>query len=700
MAYQGVSNVSKTSSDKFRVQFVRPGIIDFQKSYDNPQDAINKAKELQKQYPTQLKLGTESPEYKLREYLKKLKPGSAFNRTELQRRFFGTGSDNVNDLGRLGKVLKEFSNKNFKITSDPPKREIRKVLSDKETKALNQRFSSEYGNLKGQELYKEMNKKGDGKKASSFLSQVRGGIYTGEGSGSPERNKIIRQLNKIKNNNSLKNFFKAGKFKTNDIEEISTKIGKVLDISPSIAARRIQDMARAFAGDKNYIDVKTDNSELLKGARRVSSIGKSSVFQDLGSTFKRDRYETEVTKQLGFDKNYFKNVRQKYTRLFRQVLPEKYSTDEIRNIATGAKSGAGGYSVFAQGIPSRINTGIKTIVDNAAGFAEKELQKLDPKSPRYNVDREAIKDSYNIAVKNFVKQANIKNKKGALPVRAFEMVLDTPPSETVKRYDELPKNITSNLDKTYEKFNYSYKVPKDVRTMPELDNLFKDPDFRKSIVKFSKLGPRAFAIPLAGYFGYQALQPGEVQAEEVPIKYNDELGAFVDPKTDDKVSQSTLLNWAADNPMPTAAVASAPLLSKTVRKGTGKLLKGLLSTLGSSAAGLGFAGLTVKDNLEEGKNIVDATVDPLVGVEMLFPEAAKRFGGKGMQNALGRVLSLGRVGAMMTPVGLGITGLGIGKELYNVAQEEQDRINEMRENDPVAYQEYLAEQQELMDVSA
>ena len=32
------------------------------------------------------------------------------------------------------------------------------------------------------------------------------------------------------------------------------------------------------------------------------------------------------------------------------------------------------------------------------------------------------------------------------------------------------------------------------------------------------------------------------------------------------------------------------------------LLKGLLSTLGSSAAGLGFAGLTVKDNLEEGKS--------------------------------------------------------------------------------------------------
>ena len=147
--------------------------------------------------------------------------------------------------------------------------------------------------------------------------------------------------------------------------------------------------------------------------------------------------------------------------------------------------------------------------------------------------------------------------------------------------------------------------------------------------------------------------------QEEPIKYNDEIGAFVNPQTDEKVSQATLLDWAANNPMPTAAVASAPLLSKTVRKGAGKLLSGLLSTLGSSTAGLGFAGLTVKENLDEGKNIVDATVDPLVGAELLFPEAAKRFGGKGLQNALGRALSLGRVGAMMTPVGIGITGLGM-----------------------------------------
>ncbi len=186
-------------------------------------------------------------------------------------------------------------------------------------------------------------------------------------------------------------------------------------------------------------------------------------------------------------------------------------------------------------------------------------------------------------------------------------------------------------------------------------------------------------------------------ADETPIKYNDELGAFVDPLNDEKVSQATMLDWAANNPMPTAAIASAPLLSKTVRKGTGKLLKGLLSTLGSSAAGLGFAGLTVKDNLEEGKNIVDATVDPMVGAEMLFPEAAKRFGGKGMQNALGRALSLGRVGAMMTPVGAGITALGLGKMGIEALIDERERVLDMT---PEELEIFRAEQEEQMGMSA
>jgi hypothetical protein len=188
-----------------------------------------------------------------------------------------------------------------------------------------------------------------------------------------------------------------------------------------------------------------------------------------------------------------------------------------------------------------------------------------------------------------------------------------------------------------------------------------------------------------------------IDVEEPSIKYNADIGEFVDVNTDTKASQSSLLQWAADNPIKTTAVASPSLLLKTVRQGSGKLLKGLLSTMGSSAAGLGFTGMTIKENLDEGKNIIDATVDPMVGLDLLFPEAAKRMGGKGIQNALGRALSLGRVGAMMTPIGLGITGLSLGKMGYEALQGEKEKIANMSEEERSGY---FAEQEEQMGVSA
>ena len=263
----------------------------------------------------------------------------------------------------------------------------------------------------------------------------------------------------------------------------------------------------------------------------------------------------------------------------------------------------------------------------------------------------------------------------------FPHIYDT--LKNLKIPDTLLRDINPTIDIPGITNAADLPVPEKTKTREMFETAFK------KVPKKGKLGVAA-AIT-AGLTGKA------IADEELPIKYNDEIGAFVDPKTDDKVSQSTLLDWAANNPMPTAAVASAPLLSKTVRKGAGKLLKGLLSTLGSSAAGLGFAGMTVKSNLDEGKNIVDATVDPLVGVELLFPEAAKRFGGKGLQNALGRALSLGRVGAMMTPVGYGITALGLGKMGVEALIDERERILNMT---PEELEIFRAEQEEQMGMSA
>ena len=274
-------------------------------------------------------------------------------------------------------------------------------------------------------------------------------------------------------------------------------------------------------------------------------------------------------------------------------------------------------------------------------------------------------------------------------------------------------NIDSkqNLDKSlteYIKFVASGPT-QDVKkiTQPNLKKAVKlslkgDEEGLKDLVKSRVPGVKSgekFVVPTVATLGATKLLTSESEAaeSETPIKYSDEAGAFIDPKTEEPVSNKTMLEWAADNPMPTAAIASAPLLSKTVRQGTGTLLKGLLSTLASPLAATGFAGATIKENLAEGKNIVDATVDPMVGIELLYPEAAKRIGAKGVTGALGKALSLGRVGAMLTPVGAGITALGLGKMGYNALQAEKEKLAGMSDEEREAY---LAQAQEQMDLSA
>ena len=489
--------------------------------------------------------------------------------------------------------------------------------------------------------------------------------------------KVIQKLN-------------AGKFPT------ITDVTRITKLDPVLAETRLVDVAERLRDNPKYKTI----ADAYLDKPGVSS--KDEIFGAKKGKRARVILENRFAKLMDLDKK-LPTLRTDILRKIQNIIPElkgMLSVDEIAGITSSMRRGSGPYAIFGQILGSDFNTNIKGRgIDRFKGVIEKQLVSLDKDDPK----RIELQKKYNASVNEFENKANVDNP--AKKVKGLKLSFE-PPSKTVKN-KKVYKQYKDLFDAHYEKYGYSFEVPADRDSIVDISEKLDNPNFQNTIKnRFKKLigrGGKVGALvglgTLAGT-GF-ALADDEasklISTPEEPIKYNDEIGAFVNPQTDDKVSQATLLDWAANNPMPTAAVASAPLLSKTVRKGVGKLLSGLLSTLGSSTAGLGFAGLTVKENLDEGKNIVDATVDPLVGAELLFPEAAKRFGGKGLQNALGRALSLGRVGAMMTPVGIGITGLGIGKELYNVAQEEQDRINAMTPEEKL---EYFAEQQELMDVSA
>ena len=194
-------------------------------------------------------------------------------------------------------------------------------------------------------------------------------------------------------------------------------------------------------------------------------------------------------------------------------------------------------------------------------------------------------------------------------------------------------------------------------------------------------------------------QSAKIAKKGIMPEYNSELGAFVNNKTPDfklPDPSKNLTEFAKANPIPEKAIADPSLLKQTM-KSTGKLLGGLLSTLGTPAAAAGFAGLTIKGNLDEGKNIADAVVDPMVGAELLFPEVAKRTIASKAPGILSKALTLGRVGSMFTPVGAGITALGIGKELYNVAKDQQEMMDNMTEEERL---EFDAQQQQISEFGA
>jgi hypothetical protein len=127
----------------------------------------------------------------------------------------------------------------------------------------------------------------------------------------------------------------------------------------------------------------------------------------------------------------------------------------------------------------------------------------------------------------------------------------------------------------------------------------------------------------------------------------------------------------------------------------------VVRVLGTPSVAATFAGTTIKENLDKGDNFLDAATDKMVGIDLLYPELAKQTVGKlaprgtGILSTLGRFAAnpFGRAARAFTPIGAGITAIGLGKDYYNFVQSDLAR----KAANPEAY---AAEQEEQMGMSA
>jgi len=114
-----------------------------------------------------------------------------------------------------------------------------------------------------------------------------------------------------------------------------------------------------------------------------------------------------------------------------------------------------------------------------------------------------------------------------------------------------------------------------------------------------------------------------------------------------------------------------------------------------------FAGTKIKENLEKGESLPEAFADVEVGTSLLYPELAKRTVGQIAPRGTGILSTIGRVAAnpffraarAFTPVGAGLTAIGLGKDAYERYQELEamspaEREELARERDEFSFGEF------------
>lgn len=261
-------------------------------------------------------------------------------------------------------------------------------------------------------------------------------------------------------------------------------------------------------------------------------------------------------------------------------------------------------------------------------------------------------------------------------------------------YGAKPFNLKTMYTEQQAKFGEVYKRTQDFLSNPKVQTLLKDAGISlRAIGQLKKLNV-----------------PGFLNTFNKILKENPDLRVELGDDFSEIENQYASLNLEGDvrdfvarqeekkkDPFPYEAALPTAIAA-------GKYLPKVFDTLVRTAsAPVTAAGLSAAELLSDDPNV------GLAGLELLYPDIAKKISGKAPKGFISNVLGLqglakyGRLGAMaaraptlMTPLGIGMMGL----EGILMGKREQERIEKMKEEDPEAYREYLEDLEEMSRYSA
>ena len=600
-----------------------------------------------------------SKKRQLESYLKQLPVGSTIERKKLAEKFKLTSS-----MGTVSDVLNSLPEKKFKFIN--PVKGIKKGPIFKLTEAQKKLPMLLYGKTEDQltplqrsqiltgkvnkntitpyrrsQMFDPIAKKlGYGKTWNELTESEKDRVREGK---PPEpitqqrSIKLNKDLVKLSKDPRIIDIFKNPNRTSDQLKEDVTLVRKILgkNISPS---SRLTQLAAAFSGKdpKPGVPIKfKKNAEI--------------IYNSLPRETQRDLDELVIGKSVG--EKSIKTIKTQIRKNPNYIFTGDYNIDEPAGVTSSIRRGTTPYGIFGQIINKDINQKRKASFDRKKSIKEEALQKAIKTKNSIKVDK-ALQD-FNKLVSDYEKQINIDTPKGLPKIRLFRATLDSPVNSISNFNTFNPEYKKAFLD-NFNTRGYSFKVPRDIKTIPQIAELTQDPAVIKKMTQLAgKFSPRLLSIlPIAlGVNTISSLFGGTAEAAEVPqpevkqptvgvpLKYDATQGSIVNANTDQKADQNQILEYVKDNPLKVTAGASLGFAAQEIPgayKAARDLGRGRVrSTLGISGAirpvlttfgtplltGL-YEGAIGSKRLEEGETMTDILTDPLgpaLGVSLMEP---------------------------------------------------------------------------------
>ena len=454
----------------------------------------------------------DTPKGKLREYVKNLPSGSTVNRQELAKKF-GIKKES---MGTVTEVFKEFPNKNFKfeqLSMGPRGPQIKATQKQKNLAPL--LFGKKYDELsvlersritsgnytkdtmtpyRRSKIYDPIALKDYGKKWNDLTQAEKDRVRDGLPPVDPDKipvNKaaVQKELLELSKDPKIMDIFENPNRTKSQYTKDLTRVKKILGKNTNAVARLTQ-LAAAVSGDTPVSGIST---KLKKGA--------DFIYNNLPHTkTQRELDELKIGKIFG--EKSIKTIKSDIRKTPGYIVSGDYNIDEVAGVTSSVRRGTTPYGIFGQIIQKDINKKDKMSFDGNKSKKEKILQDAIKNAKNKGVDIKTDKnvklalDDFNKLVSDYEQKINKNIPKGDLKVRLFKASLNSPET-TIKNFDNFSPNYKNVFLNNYKNKGYSFNVPKDIKTIPQIARDVQSPKVTQKIAERADAGSaRLYANPM------------------------------------------------------------------------------------------------------------------------------------------------------------------------------------------------------------